>query len=66
VNQCQDALGSSFPNYLTCEYYPYGNVDGEFAEEVLPPITSDPIPVPGMSPFPSSKNCADCGLAGDL
>ena len=55
TNTCQNIIASWAPNYWTCEYYPYGNVDGEFATEVLPLITSDPIPVPGMSPSPSSE-----------
>jgi pathogenesis-related protein 1 len=48
VNGCQNTLGQDYPNYLACEYYPFGNVDGEFADQVLPLITNSSIPVPGM------------------
>jgi uncharacterized protein YkwD len=48
---CTSELGNSYPNYLACEYWPYGNVDGEFAEEV-PNVLADagPIVVPRMFP----------------
>ena len=50
-NHCNPQLGNSYPNYLTCEYYPYGNVDGEFAVEVSPVILgAGAILVPRMFP----------------
>jgi len=55
VTSCGGTLGSDYPNYLACEYYPYGNVDGEYATEVPAP-TSTNIPVPGMFLFHNSSN----------
>ena len=53
-NGCMSELGDSYPNYLACEYYPYGNVDGEFASEVPPLINgvNATIPQPRMFPSP--------------
>jgi uncharacterized protein YkwD len=48
---CTSELGNSYPNYLACEYYPYGNVDGEFAAEVPNVLAgAGPIVVPRMFP----------------
>jgi uncharacterized protein YkwD len=49
VNSCAGTLGSDYPNYLACEYYPYGNVDGEYTTNVPRPINNDPAPIPGTS-----------------
>jgi uncharacterized protein YkwD len=51
VSSCGSTLGSDYPNYLACEYYPYGNVDGEYATQVPRPTSSATAPVPGMSPI---------------
>lgn len=51
VTSCGGTLGTDYPNYLACEYYPYGNVDGEYATQVPRPTGSTTAPVPGMSPI---------------
>jgi uncharacterized protein YkwD len=51
VTSCAGTLGSDYPNYLACEYYPYGNVDGEYASEVPAPISNATPPVPGTLSF---------------
>lgn len=51
VSSCASTLGVDYPNYLACEYYPYGNVDGEYVTEVPAPTSSATAPIPGMSPF---------------
>ena len=49
VSNCAGTLGADYPYYLACEYYPYGNVDGEYATEVPKPISNASPPVPRMS-----------------
>jgi len=51
VTSCAGTLGSYYPNYLACEYQPYGNVDGEYAANVPEPVNNNPPPVPGISLF---------------
>ena len=54
VTSCAGTLGADYPNYLACEYAPYGNVDGEYAANVPPPVSNASPPVPGMSPLINS------------
>jgi Cysteine-rich secretory protein family len=58
---CTKTLGASYPNYLACEYYPFGNVDGQFAQEVAAPITDSTIPEPRIFDFITLLT-----VAGDL
>lgn len=36
----RDSADWSGTRYVVCEYWPAGNVEGEFAQQVLPPVKS--------------------------